>query len=540
MKEVLYKKSGSSFINNVCQDSSSLDDLHKDKLISDEFFDKKRRLFFKHKETNHSEEFYIQNYGNPLVSVRRENSMIVVERNEDKVSIKLFSSSRRRAVGVSWFKIETSVNFITVNKKTGDVYSGSLKNYHKKRKFTRSIRRNHFWGDPLKVLMTVAKHEMNDYYPEQSGSIINEAVSVFMNQIDEREGFDNLSYGQRLLKYYLDKRNVKYPNNFAVFYNQPTRELTKNLKKVDNKLVDAFMRHHGLSGKKLKKVLHICDDLNVEVYKKVRDFFGDDWLNQDEEMIQACLNVNDLMITFPEGLNQMMSDEEKRRVYNTLKQVVVYNNIDGWTFNDHLRLYNELKNYGENVKWMCGKGGKDFREEHLDWSDKLQYYKRGYYERLYSEYLYDKISKPIDGYYPVILDNTTNYNEESSIQSNCVKTYIGRPSSFIISLRKGSIEGDDRATIEYRIKMVDGKIDVQRVQTLGKYNSRLTEEWDNVLLKLDKIVLSSIKDKRFETPSITKKCMNGVKFDSDSYFDDDGTIKWTFNRIESNSHYLDF
>jgi hypothetical protein len=256
-------------------------------------------------------------------------------------------------------------------------------------------------------------------------------------------------------------------------------------------------------------------------------------------MTIACFNIKDLMITFPEGLNQMMSGEEKRRVYNTLKQVVVYNNIDGWTFNDHLRLYNELKNYGENVKWMCGKGGKDFREEHLDWSDKLQYYKRGYYERFYPEYLYDKITKPIDGYYPLILNNTTNYNEESATQNNCVKTYIGRPSSFIISLRKGSIEGDDRATIEYRIKMVDGKIDAQRVQTLGKYNSRLTEEWDNVLLKLDNIVLSSIKDKRFETPSITKKCMNGVNFDSDSYFDNDGTIRWTFNRIENNGYHFD-
>jgi len=540
MKEVLYKKSGSSFLSNVCHDSSTLEDLYKDMMFSQEHFDSKRRTFFKHKETKHTEEFYLENYGNPLVSVRRDNSMIVVERNEDKVSIKLFTSSRRRAVGVSWFKIETKVLFITVNKKTGDVYSGTLTNYHKKRKCIKSLRRNYFWGDPLRLLMVSAKQQMNNYYPEQSGSIVNDAVLIFMNQIDERSGFDNLSYGQRLLKYYLDKRNVKYPNNFAVFYNQPTKELTKNLKKVDNKLVDAFMRHHGLSGKKLKKVLHICDDLNVEVYKKVRDFFGDDWLNQDEEMIQACLNVKDLMITFPEGLNQMMSDEEKRRVYNTLKQVVVYNNIDGWTFNDHLRLYNELKNYGENVKWMCGKDGKDFREEHLDWSDKLQYYKRGYYERFYSEYLYDKISKPIDGYYPVILNNTTNYNEESATQNNCVKTYIGRPSSFIISLRKGSIEGDDRATIEYRIKMVDGKIDAQRVQTLGKYNSRLTEEWDNVLLKLDKIVLSSIKDKRFETPSITKKCMNGAKFDSDSYFDDDGTIKWTFNRIESNSYYHDF
>ena len=222
-----------------------------------------------------------------------------------------------------------------------------------------------------------------------------------------------------------------------------------------------------------------------------------------------------------------------------LKQVIIHNSIDSWTFNDHLNIYYELKRYGENVKWLSGKKDKEFRQEHLDWSDKLQYYKRGYYERIYPQYFYDKISQPIDGYYPVILDNTTNYNEESATQSNCVKTYIGRPASFIVSLRKGSTDSEDRATIEYHSIMKDGKMDVLRIQTLGKYNGRLTEDWNGVLLKLDKIVLSSFHDEKYETPFIIKKCMNGSKFDSDSYFDENGQLRWTFNRIENNGHYFD-
>lgn len=540
MKEVLYKISGSKFRNVVYHDTNSIEDLDRDRKISEDNFDNKRRFLFKYKEANSSEDFYIQNYGNPIVSVRRDNVMVVVENNEDKVSIKLFISSRERIVGVSWFKKETKVIFITVNRKTGDVYSGSLINYHKKRKCTKTLRRNYFWGDPLRAIMVTSKHLMNDFFPEQSGAIINEAVSVFMNQIDEREGFDNLSFEQRLLKYYLDKRNVKYPNNFTIFYNQPTSQITKHLKKVDNKLVDAFMKCHGLSGKKLKKILHICDELNVGAYKRVRDFFGDDWLNQDEEMIRACFNAKDIVLVFPEEVKEMMSDEEKRRVYSMLKQVMIHNNIDSWTFNDHLRIYHELKMHGENVKWLSGKNSdKEFRQEHLDWSDKLQHYKRGHYERIYPKYFYDKISQPIDGYYPVILDNTTNYNEESATQSNCVKTYIGRPASFIVSLRKGSTDSEDRVTIEYHSIMKDGKIDTSRIQTLGKYNNRLSEDWDEVLLKLDKIVLSSFHNKKYETPSIIKKCMNGAKFDSDSYFDENGQLKWTFNRIESNGYYFD-
>jgi hypothetical protein len=540
MKEVLYKISGSKFRNVVYHDTNSIEELDKDRKTSEDNFENKRRFLFKYKEINSSEDFYIQNYGNPIVSVLRENVMVVVENNGDKVSIKLFISSRERIVGVSWFKKETKVIFITVNRKTGDVYSGSLINYHKKRKCTKTLRRNYFWGDPLRALMVTSKHIMNHFFPEQSGAIINEAVSVFMNQIDEREGFDNLSFGQRLLKYYLDKRNVKYPNNFTIFYNQPTSQITKHLKKVDNKLVDAFMKSHGLSGKKLKKILHICEEMNVETYKRVRNFFGGDWLNQDDEMTKACFNAKDFLLVFPEEVKEMMSDEEKRRVYSMLKQVIIYNNIDSWSFNDHLRIYYELKIHGENVKWMSGKNSdKDFRQEHLDWSDKLQHYKRGHYERIYPKYFYDKISQPIDGYYPVILDNTTNYNEESATQSNCVKTYIGRPSSFIVSLRKGSTDSEDRVTIEYHSIMKDGKMDTSRIQTLGKYNNRISEDWDEVLLKLDKIVLSSFHDKKYETPSIIKTCMNGVKFDSDSYFDDNGQLKWTFNRIESNGYYFD-
>ena len=539
MKEVLYKISSSKFRNVVYHDTNSIEDLDKDRKTSEDNFDNKRRDLFKHKEVNTSEDFYVQNYGNPIVSVHRDNVMIVVEKNEDKVSIKLFISFRDRRVGVSWFKIETKVIFITVNRKTGDVYSGSLTNYHKKRKFTRNLRRNYFWGDPLRSMMVTSKHLMNDFFFEQSGTIINDAVSIFMNQIDEREGFDNLSFGQRLLKYYLDKRNVKYPNNFTIFYNQPTSKITKHLKKVDNNLVDAFMKGHGLSGKKLKKILHICDELNVETYKRVRNFFGGDWLNQDDEMTKACFNSKDFLVVFPEEVKEMMSDEEKRRVYSILKQVIIHNNIDTWSFNDHLRIYHELKMYGENIKWLSGKKDKEFREEHLDWSDKLQYYKRGYYERIYPQYFYDKISQPIDGYYPVILDNTTNYNEESATQSNCVKTYIGRPASFILSLRKGSTDSEDRVTIEYYSIIKNGKMDVSRVQTLGKFNSRLTEDWNEVLLKLDKIVLSSFHDKKYETPSIIKKCMNGTKFDSDSYFDDNGQLRWTFNKIESNGYYFD-
>jgi hypothetical protein len=113
-----------------------------------------------------------------------------------------------------------------------------------------------------------------------------------------------------------------------------------------------------------------------------------------------------------------------------------------------------------------------------------------------------------------------------------VKTYIGKPTSFIISLRKGFY--GDRATIEYYLSKTDDKIEVKRVQSLGRFNNKLDEEWNDILFKLDDIVVSSVKDKRFETVKILKECKNGVTLSSDSYWDDNNKLKWKYKNIESN------
>ena len=131
-------------------------------------------------------------------------------------------------------------------------------------------------------------------------------------------------------------------------------------------------------------------------------------------------------------------------------------------------------------------------------------------------------------YYPILLDSTSNYNEESSYQSNCVKSYVDRSTSIIVSLRKNMIE---RATLEYRILNNEYTINVVRVQSLGRFNEKLSEEWDNVLNKLDEKMLCIVNDERFETFKLMKECKNGVKLTSDSYWDDSGVLKWSYKEI---------
>jgi hypothetical protein len=170
----------------------------------------------------------------------------------------------------------------------------------------------------------------------------------------------------------------------------------------------------------------------------------------------------------------------------------------------------------------------------------LQFYKKCHYERIYPLYTYDVIESPIDEYYPVVLDNTTNYNEESFTQSNCVKTYIGRPSSLIVSLRKGSTDSNERATIEYKISKEGDNIKCHRVQSLGRFNGKLDTEWMEPLFKLDKYLLSYVKDKRFEPVKIIKKCANGSLLDSNSEWDNTGVLRWTYRAIENNQTIFDW
>ena len=541
MKEEIYKK---SFVNHESV-------LHKDSLpININYLTKeedfmvinysiptaKHPLFIIDKRFT-DEATYIENYSNLMYSLMKQYVMVVVEKNEDKVSLKIFRGYKNRRAGKTWFKINKNVDYVSVNTKTGDVYFGYIHGYQKK-KCLKNIKRNFFVNDPLNNLKSLFKNELSQFSDDSYNEVMS-AFSIFMFEIDQRTNFEEFNFSQRLFRFYLNKREIKYPNNFSVYASILVGpKIRKILKKNDNRLIDSFMIYQNISGKKLKKALHSCEGLNIQLYNDAIKLFGENWINQEDGIILGLLNSNIQCQLIPEEFTKMLSTEELRRVFSLFKQVFIHQNLDGYTFYDHIRMYVELRGFGEDdLKWYSVDSKIDFNKEHLDWSDKLQHYKSGLYTRVYPEYMYELISKPIDTYFPVLLNNTSTYNEESSVQSNCVKTYIGKCGSIIISLRKGSVNSNERATIEYRIMKDDDKVIFERYQTLGKYNSRLDEQWNDVLFKLDKQLLSCFKDERFETVKIIKECKNGVTLTSDSHWVENN-LKWKYKNIESNNSFI--
>jgi len=558
MKEVLFKKEFWSY--ETIEHHSCNEFPYRPKIVKNDFLNfeledgprpTKKHPLFVHKQTHKTEEEFVARFADQMYAVTRSNTTVVVERDGDKVALKLFWGYKHRRPGVVWFKTIKHFEFISVNTKTGDVYVGGIDNYHLKRKARKKIRRNYFINDPLNNLGVSIRNCIRRVVGSSSTDVVvsnstdvdcsKEAISFFIDTIDPIDNFGDLTNSQRLFKFYLNKRGVKFPNNFHVYTDEwfgP--EIKKILKKTDNRMVDAVMVRNELSGKQIKKALHNCEGLNLAMLTLARNMFNDDWVNQDYELILGCLNSNISYYPLPVDFKQFVTNEELKRIYKLFRHVVIHGTLDSHTFYDHMRFYCELKLFEPNIKWMSSDDNKsDFRHEHLDWVEKLQSYKEGTYYRKYPEYSYQVITESIehDGevYYPVLLDNSKNYNEESAMQSNCVKTYIGKSSSIIVSLRKGGVDSDVRATIEYKLTqgLVTKTIHIDRVQSLGRFNQKLTEEWDDVLFKLDRRMLYYIKDEKFDTVKIKKVHKSGLELESSSYWNDNGRLVWDKEKIDS-------
>lgn len=496
----------------------------------------KRPLFLYESTSMNNEEVYVENYGNPLCTVEQDTITIVIEEEGDKIALKFFYNYRRRTRGTKFFKVIKNVDYITVNRKTGDVYIGYLHGYQNKRKFSKRVRRNYFADRMLMNFKSKLRNNLNNFRVDDLDMVLNIILQTFMGKIEDNV-YDNLDLDERLFIFYLKKRGIKFPNNFNVYRDHligPT--IRKKLKKNGGKLVDAFMEVNNLKGKILKTALHECSRINMDVYGYAVKVFGQDRLNQDEGVIAKLLSASNYVNNpqYKDRIKELMTPSELDRYYKIFKKVYASEqSYDLYTLSDHVRMYVQLKNYGENVKWMADGSDRSFyQNEHLDWTDTIQHYRTGTFTRIYPKILDEMLSNEIDGYVPVLLKTSEQYNEESSFQSNCVKGYVSKVGSIIISLRKDG----QRATIEYKIGLINEQEHIGRVQTLGKHNKPLSDDWNDVLLKLDDIMLSYGKHKEFRLPGIIKETKNGMKVHSGSKWDGP-FLKWENPVINENSYF---
>ena len=132
--------------------------------------------------------------------------------------------------------------------------------------------------------------------------------------------------------------------------------------------------------------------------------------------------------------------------------------------------------------------------------------------------------------------STNEYNNESFIQSNCVKTYVNYPHCVIFSLRKNSPDSEERITIEFNIKKVNNFILLKRTQTLGRFNKPINSEYDEVCKIFDERIKTFLLKNDFILPNVKLLIANKI-FDSKIiYSDKSKSFEWgseNFNNILS-------
>lgn len=454
------------------------------------------KLLFRAETEHHDEESYVKHFANPMASVSYHLKSFYIERTGDKLSIKIYDKFKTRIRGTSYFRQKNHLWFYTVNVVTGDFYSGKLLNYQNKIKRTRMVRRNSFYETSVLQMLDI----VNSFFfsviknKEERDEHVDYLLNIFKYELLtnlESKIFLPSSPLKLIYLFYLNKKGIKYPNNVYLF-TQMLGDLNylptmKEFKKCNMKYVDAFMLRNNLKGDKIKKILHQSEFINLGWYRLAVNLFGTEWIHQDSDLMEKLFsNQHHVPKTQPDTDIFEWSLSEKKKCFNMFHQFVNGSYSSMAIFIDHIKMLNYLKDVGEDVKWES-KDSRSFTVEHEFLTELKQSYMIGKYTRIYSDDFVNAFKEFTVSdivYTPVVLGTSDEYNEESSYQRNCVRGYIDRTSSFVISLR----QGEDRATIEYDISIVSGKYRMKRVQSLGKHNIPLSESWVEPLDILDKMV----------------------------------------------------
>jgi len=483
-----------------------------------------------------TKEKFEENLKNKLAVVEIKRKSVYVTKTEDKVSFKIFSYSRRRRLNGRGFKSDNSVRFVTFNVKTNSLYSGHMTNYTSKKKVNKKIRRNNFWESPLNLI----KHLMNTmFYGSLSNKKLKEkmtekhevigiSINIFLSNIPGVVINPSYSDDENLYKRYLEYSGIKYSNNWKVFMEIFPQVTKKDLVKHKLKFIDAFMTKNGVSGEKLKRVLHTVNECNMESLKYVYNLLGEKFVNSQSDGFMKQVIETSVFKYYYMPEFAFKNDKEKRNVVEVMK-LVMMKHITSNTFNDHINMITQIRLF-EDFTWKS-KTYDEFNNEHYDLTNKVSHYTQGDFTRKYDEKFVNTIEKPIELdyiYYPVVLKTSIDYNSESVTQSNCVKTYIKREESIIISLRRDEITGE-RVTIEYIVGHNGEKVfDIVRIQTLGRFNQGIDEVWYNVVTKLDDRINDYLLHNEFTLP-VMNVVVGGREFDTECEVTDNIKMK----------HYMD-
>lgn len=483
-------------------------------------------------EVSVSEEEFVKYFADVTKGVSMEKLLIVVEEYDNKISYKIYTTNKRRKVGGKYFFVRKSLRYVTYNLNSKNVYTG-YRQTSKKKVISKSCRVNlfndiitpHYTMNEFKTESRIAQgfkltdyksaiDEMDDLKEKLSQLIFNKTGIKTFKEINIRDIF---------YKLYLLDNGIKIPNTFRLF--QECFFSKKELKQSKN-LVTAFMNKEGLYGSKVRAYLNKYEDIPFIYLSLIFKVLGVDYFN----MVNVENLRNSGTIYIPGSLTNTMNKVlSKRDRYKIL--VGINEGISFSTLLEHFSFREKLKKYNHkfNIKFF---DRKSFADEHYEISQILGSYKNGIIKRSYGHQIENMVEQSIVSmmgieFFPVLLKTTEDYNSESIIQSNCVRTYVEKPNCLIVSLRCGNKNSEDRVTLEYQYR----RNEIIRVQSRSKYNNDIPTSWEQTLEILDYRISKLYKDGELTLPSLTKEYPNGVVINRYSVFEKETDVINTVHRL---------
>jgi hypothetical protein len=492
---------------------------------------------FKLKFKSYDETVFLENYGNPFAEVHMKRKTLVIEENENKIALKFYSYINYRDVSKKYFKVRRQISYLTFNIKRKTFYSGEL-NLKRKNKVGSKMSMHKTDLRNMSLYNSICYFYMTSK-DDENIKLKDEVISIFLNRVAERTGtkFDTeLDNNDKFYQLYLKFSGIKYPNAFSKFKSFYTPK--KEIRQYGNNLVTWFMNKHNLKGTKIRELLNKYNNIDINGIIVFYRLFGQDLFNTINSESFLTKNYNEYYGDYYSKFENVSKKEKENivKILNTSNSETVLNSL-----NDHLQYKESLKKYGEYVK-ILATNYDDYVKEHSEWSTLVQSYRSGTVTRFYGDdaYLIEKtINHNGETYYPVLLKTTEQYEGESMVQSNCVRTYSEKPYCFIVSLRKGNTDSDVRASIEFRY-MNDG---LKVVQKLGKYNKHLSEEWLSPINELEGFANYLYSKGVIKLPEMTKKFPNGKVIKQNAVFENKKDIKYMlpiWNNDEPKNYLLDY
>ena len=473
-----------------------------------------------------SEDDFVNHYGNPCASVFRIRYRFFIEESENKISLKYQLYTKQRRVGGKFFVERKTTEYFSFNFKTKLFYSGTLIT-KKKQKMGARMKVNPTYNAIQSFLRGV--HIDESVKPENH-------FIFFLEKIWDKMGIENPQNFQwnspesfYSLTYYL-VNGIKIPNTWKKFTHMFLSK--KDLRLSNMNLVDTVMKQINMKGSKVKQILNelewvdfdrmyiVYNILGIDRFNKIENKYFDEYFSnsypipvEDTKMgryFECFYRQNNTYLNSRFSVH--LTPKEKDRILN----IITYFDYDRYRILlDHLEMKRDLINLGEDVK-LKFENISSFNLEHEEFSRLLQSYRKGEVERFYGDV--DSLENPIEyegeTYYPVLLRKTMDYEKESQHQRNCVRGYSERPDCLIFSIRKGSKDGDDRITVEYRYKIDE----ILNVQERAKFNETPSLEFSQVA----KIQLANInlmyKLGTLKLPKLVKKYRNGRTVEQEATF----------------------